>query len=318
MREVKVGQSGLRVSRLGLGTLSWGRETDGDEAAAQLAAFVHAGGTLVDSSPSYGDGAAQRVLAEVVGDVVARDRLVLSTSSGARRDGSLECSRRNLLAQLDATLHELGTDFVDLWQIDGWDELTPVDEVASALEYAVTTGRVRYVGAREVSGWQLATLSGALAFPLTVAQTEYSLLAREAEAELIPAAVYHGAGVFASAPLAGGVLTGKYRDGIPADSRGAATEADSERAQEVRAYLRARAARVVEAVVTAADGLATSPLSVALAWARERPAVAATVVGARDVAQLTGVLDAEVLELPSAIAAALDDVSGSGSLRIEG
>ncbi|MFD4466881.1 aldo/keto reductase [Rhodococcus sp. NPDC058505] len=304
MKQRTVGRSGLRVSRIGLGTLPWGRDTEGDEAAAQLVGFVEAGGTLVDSSPFYGGGAAQRVLAELLDDVVPRTELVLSSSGGIHpgRDG-VDCSRRALLTQLDATLRDLGTDHLDLWQVAAWDPRTPVDEVAAVLEYAVTSGRVRYVGARGHLGWQLATTAAAA--PLAATQAEYSLLARGAEDELLPAADFHGVGLLAAVPLAGGVLTGKYRDGIPADSRGA-SESGTE---SVAGYLTPATSRVVDAVVTAADGLGASPLAVALAWVRDRPGVASAIVGARDYAQHTGVLAAEELELPDAIAAALDDVS---------
>lgn len=151
--------------------------------------------------------------------------------------------------------------------------------------------------------WQLASLAAITT--VTAAQTPYSLLARGAEADFAPAASHHGVGLVASAPLAGGILTGKYRNGVPADSRGA----DEATAAEIRHRLDDRATRVVDALVTAADGLGTSPLAVALAWIRDRPGVASMFVGARDIGQLTGVLAAETLELPRAIAAALDDVS---------
>lgn len=310
MEHRTVGSSGLRVSRLGLGTLTWGRDTDGDAAAAQLTAFVDAGGTLVDTSPAYVDGGAQRILAELVNDVVPRKDLVLSSSSGidpAKPGGHrVDCSRRGLLGQLDATLRELGTDHLDVWQVATWDPRTPAEEVAATLEYAVHTGRVRYVGVRGYLGWQLATSAAAAGGGRLVStQVEYSLLARGVEEELLPAAAYHGIGVFAAVPLAGGVLTGKYRHGIPMDSRGA----DDMHAADVQSYLTESSIRVVDAVITAADGLGTSPLAVALAWARDRPGVASAIVGARDLAQLTGVLMAEELELPPAISAALDDVS---------
>ncbi|MGW6376619.1 aldo/keto reductase [Rhodococcus sp. NPDC055112] len=305
MRQRAVGDSGLRVSRIGLGTLGWGRDTDGVEAAAQLMGFAESGGTLVDSAPFYGDGVSQRILAELLDDVVPRNQLVLSSSAGIHPGRErLDCSRRALIGQLDATLKELGTDHLDLWQVATWDPFTPVEEVASALEFAVATGRARYVGARGHLGWQLAT--AAAGTKLIATQAEYSLLARGVEDELIPAADHHGIGLLAAVPLAGGVLTGKYRDGIPADSRGA-TETG---ADLVVGYLNAdHTARVVEAVVTAADGLGASPLAVALAWVCDRPGVASAIVGARDYAQHTGVLAAEDLELPAAIAAALDDVS---------
>lgn len=301
-----VGRSGLRVSRTGLGTLTWGTDTDTDEAAAQLVGFVDAGGTLVDISPDYGDGAAQTVLAGLIGDLVPRSAVVLSAASGGYPGGVLECSRRALLAQLDATLTTLGTDHLDLWQVSAWDDDTPVAEVLDTLEHAVRSGRTRYAGVRDYTGWQLASAAAAAdGAGLVAVQTEYSLLERGAEAELAPAAAHHGVGLLAAVPLARGVLTGKYRTGTPADSRGAS----SHQAPALKAHRSKAAARVVEAVVTAAEGLNTSPLAVALAWVRDRPGVAGAIVGARTAAQLTGVLAESDVMLPTAIRAALDDVS---------
>lgn len=315
MEQRTVGRSGLRVSRMGLATHTWGAHTDAEDAAGQLVAFVEAGGTLVDTSPAYAGGAAQRILAELLGDLVSRDELVLSGCAGIAPWGfagagmpeaaqvTVDTSRRALLRQLDRTLLEFGTDHLDIWNVAVWDPRTPLEEVASTLEQVVGSGRVRYAGVRGFGAWQLASLAAVA--PLTAAQTPYSLLARGAETDVVPAARFHGVGVIASAPLAGGILTGKYRDGVPADSRGA----DEATAAEIRSGLDDRATRVVDALVTAADGLGTSPLAVALAWIRDRPGVASMIVGARDIGQLTGVLAAETLELPRAIAAALDDVS---------
>ncbi|GAA2495198.1 aldo/keto reductase [Nocardia seriolae] len=315
MEQRTVGRSGLRVSRLGLATHTWGRETDAEDAAAQLMAFVEAGGTLVDTSPAYGDGAAQHILGELVSEIGRAD-LVLAGNAGytpilsdAAADApaavrwTVDASRRTMMRQLDHTLTQLGTDHLDLWTVAAWDPHTPLEEIADTLSWAVRSGRVRYAGARGYDGWQLATLAAAA--PLTAATTPYSLLARGVEHEFVPAAQHHGLGVLAVAPLAGGILTGKYRDGVPADSRGA----DEATAAEITAHLDERAVRVVDAVVTAADGLGTSPLAVALAWVRDQPAVASMLVGARDIGQLTGILAAEALELPRAIAAALGDVS---------
>ncbi|BDU00230.1 MULTISPECIES: aldo/keto reductase [Nocardia] len=315
MEQRTVGRSGLRVSRMGLATHTWGSHTDAEDAAGQLVAFVEAGGTLVDTSPAYAGGASQRILAELLGDLVSRDELVLSGCAGTAPWGfpdagvpgaarvTVDTSRRALLRQLDRTLLEFGTDHLDVWNVAVWDPRTPLEEVASTLEQAVRSGRVRYAGVRGFGAWQLASLAAVA--PVTAAQTPYSLLARDAEADVVPAAQFHGVGVIASAPLAGGILTGKYRDGVPADSRGA----DEATAAEIRSGLDDRATRVVDALVTAADGLGTSPLAVALAWIRDRPGIASMIVGARDIGQLTGVLAAETLELPRAIAAALDDVS---------
>lgn len=315
MEQRTVGRSGLRVSRMGLATHTWGAHTDAEDAAGQLVAFVEAGGTLVDTSPAYAGGAAQRILAELLGDLVSRDELVLSGCAGVAPWGfaaagvpeaaqvTVDTSRRALLRQLDRTLLEFGTDHLDIWNVAVWDPRTPLEEVASTLEQVVRSGRVRYAGVRGFGAWQLASLAAVA--PVTAAQTPYSLLARDAESDVVPAARFHGVGVIASAPLAGGILTGKYRDGVPADSRGA----DEATAAEIRSGLDDRATRVVDALVTAADGLGTSPLAVALAWIRDRPGIASMIVGARDIGQLTGVLAAETLELPRAIAAALDDVS---------
>ncbi|MET8654034.1 MULTISPECIES: aldo/keto reductase [Nocardia] len=322
MEQRTVGCSGLRVSRIGLATHTWGSQTDSDDAAGQLVAFAEAGGTLVETSPAYSGGIAQRILADLFGDVIGRDEFVLSASAGvvAQIDAPLvelesgvptpettrptiDASRRTLLRQLDRTLLELGTDHLDIWTVAAWDPRTPLDEIAATLDYAVRSGRVRYAGVSGFGAWQLASLA-AIA-PVVVAQTAYSLLAREAEDDFVPAARHHGVGVIATAPLSGGILTGKYRNGVPADSRGA----DEATAAEIRLRLDDRATRVVDALVTAADGLGTSPLAVALAWIRDRAGIASMFVGARDIGQLTGVMAAETLELPRAIAAALDDVS---------
>ncbi len=153
MEERLVGRSGLRVSRLGLGTLTWGRDTDEHEAADQLKEFVDAGGTLVDTAASYGQGAAEELLGSFVGAVVPRSELVLCTKAGvSRHDGvrRLDTSRRALLADLEASLHRLATDHVDLWLVHAWSDDVPLEETLSALQHAVTTGRARYVGLLEL------------------------------------------------------------------------------------------------------------------------------------------------------------------------
>ncbi|KMS86311.1 aldo/keto reductase [Prauserella rugosa] len=304
-----LGASGLKVSRTGLGTMSWGTDTDAEEAANQLVAFVDAGGTLVDTADVYGDGESERILGSLLADLVPREDIVLATKAAARRaDGPFGggASRGSLLLALDESLRRLGVDHIDLWQVHAWDPGVPLDETLSALEHAVTSGKVRYLGVSNYAGWQLATAAcGLRTTRLVSTQTEYSLLERGAEAELVPAAAHHGVGLLPWAPLGRGVLTGKYRGGTPADSRGASVTYGG----YVDRHRTERAARIVEAVATAAEGLGTSPLAVALAWVRDRPGVAAPVVGARDAAQLAGSLAAEELTLPDEIRGALDDVS---------
>lgn len=308
MQQRLLGRSGLRVSRLALGTMTWGRDTDADEAATQLVAFVEAGGTLVDTADVYCEGEAERILGGLLADVIPRDEVVLATKAVARRDEGPfggGASRGALLAALEGSLRRLQTDHIDLWQLHAWDPAVPLEETLSAVADAVHAGKVRYAGVSNYTGWQLATAVRVSDVPLVSTQVEYSLLERGVEGELAPAAAYHGVGLLPWAPLARGVLTGKYRNGTPSDSRAASPHL----ARYVEHHRTDRAARIVQAVVTAAAGLGTSPLEVALAWVRDRPGVVAPVVGARDAAQLAGSLAAEEVELAPAIRSALDDVS---------
>jgi aryl-alcohol dehydrogenase-like predicted oxidoreductase len=292
--------------------MTWGRDTDADDAAAQLKTFRDAGGNLLDTADVYGDGDAEEVVGSLIDTLVPRDELVIAAKAGLRpgmarrRDGS----RAHLLRALDITLSRLGTDHVDLWQVHGYDPTTPLEESLSALDTAVSTGRARYAGISNFSGWQTARAAtwqqcwpGRA--PLVSAQVEYSLLERGVEREVVPACAELGLGILPWSPLGRGVLTGKYRAGIPADSRAASPHFE----RFVAPYLDGRCAGIVESVVTAASGLGVSPLEVALAWVRDRPGVVAPVLGARTVGQLVGALQAEDVELPPEIRAALDDVS---------
>ena len=314
MQQRTVGNTGLQVSRLGLGTLMWGRDTDEHEARDQLIAFAEAGGTLLDTAAGYGDGASEELIATLVGDVVARDEVVIATKAGiSRRRGVRETnvSRGHLISTLDASLKRLQVDHVDLWQVHTWVDETPLEETMSALDYAVTSGRAAYVGISNYSGWQTAqAATWQRAVPgravLASTQVEYSLLNRNVEHEVLPAAAAMGLGVFPWSPLGRGVLTGKYRSGTPSDSRGASAHY----AGFVEPYLADRPTRIVESVARAADGLDWSCLEVALAWVRDREGVTAPIVGARTAAQLRGILGVEELTLPDEIVDALDDVSG--------
>lgn len=308
MEERLVGGTGLRVSALGLGTLTWSRDTDEHEAAAQLRTFVDAGGTLLDTAGSYADGDAETLIGSLLGTVVAREDLVLCTKSGVRlteRGGVVDASRGALLGSLDASLARLGTDHVDLWLVQSPDPRTPLAETADALRRAVDSGRARYVGLSNHAGWQTARAASLLdPLGLAAVEVEYSLLQRGIEREVVPAAADLGVGVLAWSPLGRGVLTGKYRRSVPADSRAASAHL----AGFVEPYLGRSSLPVVEALVTAADGLGRSPLEVALAWVLGRAQVASAIVGARTTGQLTAALDVD-LELPEAIVSALDEVS---------
>jgi aryl-alcohol dehydrogenase-like predicted oxidoreductase len=291
--------------------MTWGRETDADEAAAQLVAFHDAGGLLVDTAISYAGGHSEEILGQLLADVIPRDELVVATKAGCHRgadDVVIDASRGGLLRDLDTSLRRLMLDHIDLWQVHVPDDTVPVEETLGALDYAVSSGKARYAGISNFSGWrtaQAATWQRAVAgrAPIVTNQVSYSLLERGVEREVVPACDAAGVGILAYSPLGGGVLTGKYRSGVPADSRGAAGR------RNLAQYRRAEPAGVVEAVATAAEGLATSPLAVALTWVRDRPGVTCPIVGARTLGQLTAVLAAQALVLPTEIRDALDDVS---------
>lgn len=313
MLQRSVGATGLAVSRLGLGTLTWGTDTDEHEANDQLRAFVDAGGTLVDTAAGYGDGASEALIGKLLRSTVDRDDVVIATKAGIdRRSGErrVDVSRKGLLRSLDGSLQRLGADHVDLWQLHTWSDDVPVDETLSALDFAVSSGRARYVGISNYAGWQTALAAthqqeAAGRTRIASTQVEYSLLQRGIEREVAPAAEALGIGLMPWAPLGRGVLSGKYRSGIPSDSRGAS----SVFGRYVGEHLTPRAGQIVEAVVRAAEGLELSPVQVALAWVRDQPGVVAPIVGARTTSQLLGCLGVEQHTLPTEILDALDDVS---------
>jgi len=311
MKQRALGRSGLQVSRLALGTMTWGRDTDEHEARDQMLAFVEAGGTLVDTADVYAETRSEQIVGSLVAEV-GRDSVVIATKAVSRpgTDRRRDASRGHLLSALDASLRRLGVDHVDLWQLHAWDPLTPLDETLGALDAAVASGKARYVGISNYSGWQTAKAAAwqsahAGSARLVSTQMEYSLVQRGIEREVAPAAIDAGLGILPWSPLGRGVLTGKYRHGTPADSRGAS----SHFASFVAPFLGDEARRVVDAVCTAAEGLAVAPLEVALAWVRDQPGVVAPIVGARTAAQLRGALTVEQLELPDEIVTALDEVS---------
>jgi aryl-alcohol dehydrogenase-like predicted oxidoreductase len=253
------------------------------------------------------------VIGGLLGAMVSRDEIVIASKagisfkSGERR---VDNSRNSLMKDLDASLNRLGIEYLDLWQIHTWDEQVPLEETLSALDHAVSSGRARYVGISNFSGWQMAR-AATLQNPyfghaaLISTQNEYSLLNRKAEREVLPAADALGMGFLAWSPLGRGVLTGKYRGGMPSDSRGASPHFSN----FIAPYLDERSERIVEAVFVAADGLGFSPLEVAISWVRDCAGVTSSIVGARTGAQLRGILTSESVSLPLQVREALNDIS---------
>ncbi len=292
--------------------MTWGRDTDEHEAAELLDLFLGEGGTLVDTADVYADGESEKILGRLLVDTGRRDAVVLATKSVSRphSDRRFDASRSHLLDSLDGSLRRLGVDHIDLWQLHAWDPLTPIEETLSAVDLAVASGKVRYAGISNYAGWQtaqVATWQSAVpgrAIPVS-SQVEYSLLQRGVEREVVPALRAHGMGLIAWSALGRGVLTGKYRAGIPADSRAG----NPAFASFVQPYLTDGARRIADATATAAEGLGVSPTEVALAWVRDRPGVTSALVGARTAAQLRTALASEELQIPEQIGQALTEVS---------
>jgi len=299
------------VSRLALGTMAWGVGTPIEDARDQLKTYLAAGGDFVDTAYGYGDGASEEALGAMLGDLVPREDLVICTKAGiSRRTGTrvVDTSRRTLMHQLETSLKRIGTPYVDLWLVHTWSDDTPLEETLSALEWAVTSGRARYIGVSNYSGWQAAhaaTLMSRSRIPLVANEIEYSLLNRLPEDELASASQALGFGLLPWSPLGRGVLTGKYRHGIPADSRAASRDFNG----LAGLNLTEESGQIVDAVAIAAHGMNVSPAEIALAWVRDRPGVVAPIVGARTTAQLRTALSSEDLELPTELVEALNDVS---------
>jgi len=299
------------VSRLALGTMAWGVSTPIEEARDQLKTYLAAGGDFVDTAYSYGNGASEEALGAMLDDLVPREDLVICTKAGiSRRAGTrvVDTSRRTLMHQLETSLKRIGTPYVDLWLVHTWSDDTPLEETLSALEWAVTSGRARYVGVSNYSGWQAAhaaTLMSQSRIPLVANEIEYSLLNRLPEDELAAASQALGFGLLPWSPLGRGVLTGKYRHGIPADSRAASRDFSG----LAGLNLTEESGQIVDAVAIAAHGMNVSPAEIALTWVRDRPGVVAPIVGARTTAQLRTALSSEDLELPTELVEALNDVS---------
>jgi len=313
MQTRRVGRSGLVVSRLGLGTMTWGGDTSTGDARAMLRRFVEAGGTLVDTAPAYGHGAAEKILGKLIHTDLRREDLVIATKGGFgvhRGRRSIDTSRGALLDDLASSLRRLHTDHVDLWQVHAWGD-APLEETLAAMDHAVSAGMARYVGVCNYIGWQTArAATWQEAVPgrtrLASGQVEYSLLARRAELEVLPSLQAHGMGLFPWSPIGRGVLTGKYRDGLPRGSRGASEHFG----WFVEPYLEGKSRAVTDAVVRASQGLDLTPAQVAMLWVRDAPVVTAPLLGARTVEQLEPYLGLDEVELPEPITTALDDVTG--------
>ena len=263
--------------------------------------LLQAGGNLVDLGPASWQSS---FAADALSDTGLRREAFISVRLPAAG------SQRALLSDLDQALAALGLAHVDLWTVEGWDPGLPWTELVSALAIAVATGRARYVGMCPSAPWHAAIVGAGLAMhpdrpPLAAITAPYSLLDRVAAADVAEVAQAVGAGMLAAWPLAGGVLTGKYRHATPPDSRGAGER----HAARMHHYRSPWARPVVDGLCAAAEGLGTTPSALALAWVRDRPGVAAALVGARTVHQWRAALAGADVIMPAEIRQALDEVA---------
>jgi aryl-alcohol dehydrogenase-like predicted oxidoreductase len=313
-----LGRSGLRVSVLAMGTMTFGGRgnfknvgnTDVVQARRQVDMCLEAGINLIDTADVYSGGHSEEILGEVLtgrrDEVLVASKVRMPMGSGPNDAG---LSRHHIISGCEASLRRLGTDHIDLYQVHEWDGLTPLEETLHALDLLVTSGKVRYVGASNYASWQLMKALGTaerLGLPQFVSQQiYYSLQGREAEYELIPLAVDQGLGVLVWSPLAGGLLSGKYRRNYeaPAGSRQLTDWGEPPVYDQEGLY------DIIEVLVSIGDQRGVSAAQVALAYILAKPAVTSLVIGARTDDQLADNLAAASLQLTEAEQAQLDKVS---------
>jgi aryl-alcohol dehydrogenase-like predicted oxidoreductase len=313
----QLGRSGLRVSVLSMGTMTFGAERGWkavgaagvDEARRQVDMSLDAGVNLLDTANVYSSGESE----EVIGAVMEgrRERALIATKvrfpmGGGPNDAGL--SRHHIVAQCEASLRRLRTDRIDLYQVHQWDGQTPLEETLEALDGLVRQGKVRYVGASNYSAWHLMKALGVserAGFQRFVSQQiHYTLQAREAEYELVPVAIDQGLGILVWSPLAGGLLTGKYRrDARPESGRHLGDWDEPPVRDEGRLH------DIVDVLVEIAEAQGASPASVALAWLLARPGVTSAIVGARTEEQLASNLRAAEVSLDEEALRRLDAIS---------
>ncbi|MBM7788467.1 aldo/keto reductase [Tenggerimyces flavus] len=322
-----LGRTGLRVSPLALGAMTFG--VDGSEGAgiwggwgsneetsrAVFQRYVEAGGNFVDTAVNYAQGRSEELLGKFVEESGTRDRLVLATKfTMSTEQGNPNASgngRKNLIASLDASLRRLRTDYVDLYWMHSWDTMTPVEEVMSTFDALVRSGKVRAIGLSNVPAWYVAkaqlTARANGWEPVAALQLEYSLVARDIERELVPAALDLGAAVVPWSPLASGFLAGKYErtaEGATGEGRLEALKAFSFAQDRPEQHW-----NTLDVLKKVASEVGRTPAQVALNWVAQRPGVVSTLIGARTVEQLDDNLAALDFALSAEQRGLLDEVS---------
>ena len=314
-----LGRSGLRVSSLCLGTMTfgteWGWGSEADAARQILNRYLEVGGNFVDTANMYTNGKSEELLGQFMKEAGNRDRIVLATkytfntSPGDPNAGAN--GRKSMRLALEDSLRRLKTDYIDLYWMHAWDQITPVEEVMRTFDDLVTEGKIRYIGLSDTPAWY-ATRAQTLAEwrgweRVAALQLEYSLAERNIEREHIPAALELGFGICPWSPLAGGLLTGKYqRSNAGAEGTGRLTHGGAPRIGD---RFTEKNWAIVEALVAIAKELGRSPAQVALNWVTKRPGVASTIIGATKLSQLEDNLSALTFDIPAGLRQKLDDAS---------
>jgi aryl-alcohol dehydrogenase-like predicted oxidoreductase len=320
MKHVRLGRTGLHVSPLCLGTMTFGYQCDEERSRAILDAAEAGGITFIDSADMYPAGGPLELYGtteEIIGRWMAgkRDRFIVATKGffpSGPMPWNMGNSRHNLIRACEASLRRLQTDWIDLYQVHSWDPRTPIDETLSALDHLVQSGKVRYVGCSNTLAYQLARSLGRAEVLGTVrfdcVQPRYNLLFRENERELLPLAAEEGIGVIPYNPLAGGLLTGKHRfDTGPTDGTRFTLPSQGERYQE--RYWHEREFATVGAITALAAEAGMSPAQLAVAWVLANPVVTAPIIGASRPEQLADALAAQANPLDPALKARLDELT---------
>jgi aryl-alcohol dehydrogenase-like predicted oxidoreductase len=318
MEHRQLGRSGLRISVLTLGTMTFGGEgpfanvgsVDLDGVRRQIDMCLDAGVNLIDTADVYSHGLSEELIGQALEG--RRDRVLLATKARMPMgDGANDAglSRQHLIEACDASLRRLRTDHIDLYQVHEWDGQTPLEETLDTLDGLVRAGKVRYVGCSNYAAWQLTKALGICdrlgLQRFASQQIYYSLQAREAEYELVPVSLDQGVGILVWSPLAGGLLTGKYRRNHPDPEVGRQlTQWDEPPVRD-----REQLYDIVEALVEIAEGRGVSPAQVALAYTLGKPGVTSVIVGARTEEQLADNLAAADIVLGDEERARLDEVS---------
>lgn len=312
-----LGKTGMKVSELCLGAMTFGRESSEELSFQMLDRFVEAGGNFIDTANVYGRGVSEEIVGRWLKDKPRDDFVIATKARGAMGEGPNEVglSRKHILSAVEASLRRLGTDYVDLYQVHSWDSATPLEETLSTLDGLVKSGKVRYIGASNYSGWQLQKaidLSHQMGWESFVClQPLYNLLDRATEWELIPVCQNEGLGLIAWSPLRGGWLSGKFRRGMtaPPDDTRIKTAEEQGWSEAWSTYNNERTWNIIDELLAVAEEIVKSPAQVALNWVLHRPGVTAPIVGARRMEHLEDNLGAAGWSLSDELMARLNEVA---------